>query len=225
MKKILAFFTMMTLVAITFAQTPQYTSANESDPAAKKLLDKVQAKYKSYKTMKADFTLTIEIPEEPKEVQKGKFMQKGDKYRLEAEAQTMVSDGETLWLHMKNSEEVQINDVEEDEDDMLSPSSFLKFYESEEFVYVLINEFPENGVVVQQIEFKPLDEDSEYHKVRLTLNKETNDVMRIKAFSKDGARFTFELGKVVANPTLSDTTFKFQKAECPTCHYEDLRMD
>jgi len=223
MKKILAFFTMTALFTMSFAQTPQYTDASQSDPAAKKLLDKVQAKYKSYKTMKADFTLTIEIPEEPKEVQKGKFMQEGEKYRLEAEAQTMVSDGETLWLHMKNSEEVQINDVEEDED-MLSPSSFLKFYESEEFVYVLINEFPENGVVVQQIEFKPLDEDSEYHKVRLTLNKKTNEVIRIKAFSKDGARFSFELGKVIANPTLPASTFKFQKSECPTCHYEDLRM-
>jgi len=223
MKKILAFFTMTALFTMSFAQIPQYTDASQSDPAAKKLLDKVQAKYKSYKTMKADFTLTIEIPEEPKEVQKGKFMQEGEKYRLEAEAQTMVSDGETLWLHMKNSEEVQINDVEEDED-MLSPSSFLKFYESEEFVYVLINEFPENGVVVQQIEFKPLDEDSEYHKVRLTLNKKTNEVIRIKAFSKDGARFSFELGKVIANPTLPASTFKFQKSECPTCHYEDLRM-
>ena len=224
MKKILAFLTMMALVTITFAQTKQYTATKHSDPAAKALLDKVQAKYNSYKTMQADFTLTIEIPEEPAEVQKGKFMQAGDKYRLEAEAQTMVSDGKTLWLYMKNSQEVQINDVDEEEGEVLSPSSFLKFYESEKFVYVLINEFPENGVVVQQIEFKPLEEDSEYHKVRLTLNKKTNDVMRIKAFSKDGSRFTFELGKLIANPALPASTFNFAKSECPACHFEDLRM-
>lgn len=224
MKKILAFLTMMALVTVTFAQTKQYTAAQESDPEAKKLLDKVQAKYNSYKTLKADFTLTIEIPEEPAEVQKGKFMQEGDKYRLEAEAQTMVSDGETLWLHMKNSQEVQINDVEEEEGEVLSPSSFLKFYESEEFVYVLINEFPEKGVVVQQIEFKPLDEDSEYHKVRLTLNKKTNEVMRIKAFAKDGSRFSFELGKLIANPTLPASTFKFEKSECAECEFVDLRI-
>ena len=224
MKKVVSFLMMMALVVIGFAQTKQYTTAKESDPEAKKLLDKVQAKYKAYKSMQADFTLTIEIPEEPAEIQKGKFIQSGDKYRLEAETQTMVSDGETLWLYMKNSQEVQINDVEEDEDEMLSPSSFLKFYESEEFVYVLINEFPEKGVVVQQIEFKPLDEDSEYHKVRLTINKATNDVMRVKAFAKDGSRFTFELGKIIANPTLNATTFQFQKSECPNCHYEDLRM-
>lgn len=224
MKKILVFLTMMALVTMTFAQTNQYTDASQSDPAAKALLDKVQKKYKAYKTMQADFTLTIEIPEEAKEVQKGKFMQSGDKYRLEAESQTMVSDGETLWLHMKNSEEVQINDVEEDEDEILSPSSFLNFYESEEFVYFLVNEFPENGVVVQQIEFKPLDEDSEYHKVRLTLNKKTNEVMRIKAFSKDGSRFSFELGKLIANPTLPEATFKMLKSECPECHWEDNRI-
>jgi outer membrane lipoprotein carrier protein len=224
MKKILAFLMMMALVTVTFAQNNQYTKSNQSDPAAKKLLDKVKAKYESYKTMQADFTLTIEIPEEAAEVQKGKFMQSGEKYRLEAEAQTMVSDGETLWLHMKNSEEVQINDVEEDEGDILSPSSFLSFYESEEFVYFLVNEFPEDGVVVQQIEFKPLDEDSEYHKVRLTLNKKTNDVMRIKAFSKDGSRFTFELGKLIANPAIPEATFKMVKSECSECHWEDMRI-
>ena len=214
----------MALVTITFAQTNQYTNASQSDPAAKALLDKVQKKYKAYKTIQADFTLKIEIPEEAEEVQKGKFMQSGEKYRLEAESQTMVSDGETLWLHMKSSQEVQINDVEEDEDEMLSPSSFLNFYESEEFVYFLVNEFSENGVVVQQIEFKPLDEDSEYHKVRLTLNKKTNEVMRIKAFSKDGSRFSFEMGKLIANPTLPDATFKMVKSECSECHWEDNRI-
>jgi outer membrane lipoprotein-sorting protein len=224
MKKILAFLTLMALVTITFAQTNQYTNASQSDPAAKALLDKVQKKYKAYKTIQADFTLKIEIPEEAEEVQKGKFMQSGEKYRLEAESQTMVSDGETLWLHMKSSQEVQINDVEEDEDEMLSPSSFLNFYESEEFVYFLVNEFSENGVVVQQIEFKPLDEDSEYHKVRLTLNKKTNEVMRIKAFSKDGSRFSFEMGKLIANPTLPDATFKMVKSECSECHWEDNRI-
>lgn len=224
MKKILAFLMMMALVAVTFAQTNQYTNAKQSDLAAKKLLDKVKAKYESYKTMQADFTLTIEIPEEAEEVQKGTFMQSGEKYRLEAEARAMISDGETLWMHIKGSNEVQINDVDEDEGDILSPSSFLNFYESEEFVYFLVNEFPENGVVVQQIEFKPLDVDSEYHKVRLTLNKKTNDVVRIKAFSKDGSRFTFEMGKLIANPTLPDSVFKMVKADCPDCHWEDMRI-
>jgi len=164
------------------------------------------------------------LAEEEPEVQKGQFWQQGDKYRLDAETQTMVSDGETLWLHLKNNEEVQINDVDEDDEELLSPQSFLKFYESEEFIYVLANEFPEKGVVVQQVEFKPLDEDSEYHKVRLTLNKKTNEMIRIKAFAKDGSRFTFELGKLIANPRLAGDTFQFLKSECPDCHWEDLRM-
>lgn len=224
MKKLLAFFTMMALVTFTFAQNNQFTKAGESDPEAKQILDKLRAKYESYSALKADFTLTIELPEEQPEVQKGQFWQAGDKYRLEAEAQTMVSDGETLWLHLKNNEEVQINDVDEDGEDLLSPQSFLKFYESEEFVYVLANEFPEKGIVVQQIEFKPLDTDSEYHKVRLTLNKKTKEVVRIKAFAKDGSRFTFELGKLIPNPKMNMDTFQFLKSECADCHWENLRM-
>ena len=209
---------------MTLAQDGSFTSAKESDPAAKKVLDKVRAKYESYKTMKADFTLTIELPEEQPEIQKGNITLKGDAFRLEADAQTMVSDGETMWLHMKDNEEVQINDMEEEDGEILSPNSFLKFYEAEDFVYVLSDELTENGQVVQQIEFKPLDDESEYHKVRLTVNKKTNEIVRIKAFAKDSSRFTFELNKVTANPTIEDSIFTFKKSECPTCYWEDLRM-
>ena len=222
MKKILVLIIAFAVAHVGFAQT-QYASAKDSDPAAKAVLDKMRTKLEGYSTITANFTLTIEIPEEPKEVQKGTIQQQGDKYRLEAESQTMVSDGESLWLHLKNSKEVQINDVDEGEE-MLSPSSFLKFYETEEFIYVLSNEFPEKGKVVQQIEFKPTDEDSEYHKVRLTVNKKTSEVIRVKAFAKDGSRFTFELNNLTPNKSIPASTFTMTKSECADCHWEDLRI-
>ena len=62
----------------------------------KKLLDQLQKKYTSYNTIEADFTLTIEIPEEDEEIQKGTIIQNGEKYRLDIEGQCIVSDGTTL---------------------------------------------------------------------------------------------------------------------------------
>lgn len=174
--------------------------------------------------MDATFTLEIEFPGEPVDIQKGHMIQKGEKYWLDFESQTMISDGATLWLHLKNAEEVQINDVEEDEGEVLSPSSMFKIYETEEFVYALTNEIAEKGVVVQQIEFKPLDPDSEYFKIRLEINKKTSEVIRMKSFSKDGTRYTLTMDKLTSNKDFPDYKFIFNKSECPDCHIEDLRM-
>ena len=150
MKNIIAIFAFILISVTTFAQNT-FSNKGESDPAATAILDKMRVKYESFKTLAVNFTLEIEFPGEPKDVQKGYLIQKGDKYRLEFPVQTMVSDGETLWLHLKEAEEVQINDVDEEEGEVLSPSGMFKIYESKEFVYALINERSENGIVIQQI--------------------------------------------------------------------------
>ena len=52
-----------------FAQN--YTKAEDSDPKAKEALGKMRKKYTAYDVLEADFSLEIEVPEQPKEVQKG----------------------------------------------------------------------------------------------------------------------------------------------------------
>jgi outer membrane lipoprotein carrier protein len=204
----------------------QYTSTGDSDPEAKSILDKLRKKYDSYKAMEANFTLTIELPEEPVEEQKGKMLQKGEKYVVMLGAQEIYCNGETLWLYLKNNNEVQINSVEEDEEgEMLTPNELLRIYESEEYSYVLANAFTENGRVVQQVEFKPLDRDSEYSKMRLTVDKKANEVVRIKVFSKDGSRYTLKVDDIIPNKKYPDSRFVFDTSLYPDLHVEDLRID
>jgi len=201
-----------------------YSSATQSDPAAKAVLDKVRAKFETYSSLEAEFSLVIELPEQPKEVQKGKLQQKGDQFRLNLESHGIVSDGESVWLHLKNAQEVQISDMEEGDGDMLSPKDLLQIYESEEYVYVLANEFMENNRPVQQIEFKPLDRDSEYSKLRMTLDKKSSDIVRIKVFAKDGSRYTLNMNKMKPNVSFAADHFTWTKKECPDCYVEDLRL-
>ncbi|MEM1217769.1 MAG: outer membrane lipoprotein carrier protein LolA [Bacteroidota bacterium] len=201
-----------------------YSSSTQSDPAAKAVLDKVRAKFEGYSSLEAEFSLVIELPEEPKEVQKGKLQQKGEKFRLNLESHGIVSDGQSIWLHIKNAEEVQISDVEEGDGDLLSPKDLLQIYESEDYVYVLANEFMENNRPVQQIEFKPLDRDSEYSKLRMTLDKKSADIVRIKVFAKDGSRYTLNMNKMKPNVSFAADHFTWTKKECPSCYVEDLRL-
>lgn len=224
---LIAFFAViLTLPAQTRAQKDQYTKASDSDPAAKAILTKLRQKYEGYKTMQAEFALEIELSEQPKEVQKGTLARQGDKYRLEIPGmQTIISDGKSLYLILHGNKEVQINNVpEEDEDNsILSPQALFRLYESDQFAYVLANEIAQNGTVVQQIEFKPLDPYADYSKLRMEVDKKKNEVIRVLAFGKDGSRYTFQLTKVVPNPAFPADLFAFNKAKYPGYHVEDLR--
>lgn len=229
MKNILFILTLLSISTVTFAQSKANILANaeDSDPQATAILDKLRKRYDDFKSMEANFTLTLEIPDEHKEVQTGKLLQKGDMYRLDLESQSIISDGKTLWLHLKNNNEVQINDVpseeEAEEAGILSPKDLLRIYEKGEYVYALTNQYAEKGKLIEEIEFKPLDKSSEYAKLRMAVDKKTNNVVSIIAFGKDNSRYTLTINKLVPNKTYEDGVFKFDKSKFPGVYMEDLR--
>ena len=205
-----------------------FTNKEDSDPQAKAVLDAMRQKYEAYKSLHADFTLSYEAPGQAKVSEKGTLVQKGEKYRLVLDGRTIVSDGTSVWVYLEKNKEVQINDVEEDDGGgIASPQDLLRAYEWDDYIYVLSNEFSEKGRVIQQIEFKPTDRDSDYSKIRLTIDKKTLEIVRGKVFSKDGSRTTITLEKLSPNVSLEagEQTFVFSKNECPDCYFEDLRLN
>ena len=227
MRNIIVVFLAFLFVSTAFAQSAQFVKET-SDPAAKAILEKLRTKYEAYESVEADFKLTIEIPAEEKEVQTGKLAQKGEQYRMTLDNQAIYCDGKTLWLYLKNHNEVQINNVddfEDEEEDFLSPKDLLRIYEKEDFIYALTNVGFEKGIAIQQIEFKPLDKDSEYAKMRVTIDKKKNQIVRIKAFAVDGTRYTMEVTQFKPNLAYNAADFIFNPDKFPGIHVEDLRID
>ena len=220
-------FFLFILTSFTLGVVAQnFTKSEDSDPAAKAVLEKMRKQYESYGSLQADFTLELEIPEQPVSQQKGTLLQQGEKYRLNLDDRTLVSDGKSVWLYVAKNKEVQINNADEESEPgtISSPKDLLRAYEWDNYIYVLVNEFTENGKVVQQIEFKPTDRDSDYSKIRLTVNKKTSEVVSIKSFGKDGSRYTLTVNKLLPNASVNSSTFTFTKKDCPDCHFEDLRI-
>lgn len=198
---------------------------SQNDVEATTILDKMKKEYDSYSTVEIAFTLDIEIPEQAKETQKGNIIQSKEKYQVKLDDQAIYCNGEAIWVHLKDNNEVQINDFEEDgTSDIMSPKDILKVYESGEYEYAITNEQRENGEYIQQIEFKPLDRDSEYSKMRLTLVKKTRALRRIKIFAKDGSRFTMTVDKLTPNLDYPASTFVFDADKYPGIYVEDLRL-
>ena len=220
-------FLLLLLGTTGFAQDALPTFQESSDPKAKAILSQVKDTYESYQSLQANFTLLIELAEMDTERQSGTMKMKGEQYHLSMNGQEIISDGQTLWFYLPNSNEVQINTVEEDADDgeILSPTALLKIYDRDDYIYHLVNEGVENGKNIQQVEFKPVDRDSEYSKLRATFDKKTHQLIRIKAFAKDGSRYTLLIDKLVPNPTFAAQEFSFNAKDYPGVYVEDLRID
>lgn len=209
-----------------YSQSGQMLSSSDSDPKATKILDDIRRDFESFKSMEADFDLTIALPEQDPEIQKGKIIQQGDMFVLDLEEQAIYSNGEAMWLHIKKNNEVQINDADAGEgSDMLSPKDMMTIYESGDYVY-FISDTPTIGAKkMTQIEFKPLDSDSEYFKIVLLAEKSTNKMAQMEVFSKDGSRYILKINNIVPNKAYDPSVFKFDTSKYPGIYIEDLRID
>lgn len=201
--------------------------AEKSDPQAKVLLDKVRKKYESYKTVEAGFSLSIELPGQPKQTQKGTISQDGAKFRLEMDDQMVVSDGKTTWIYVKQNKEIQITDADPADASgtgFMTPKELLSRYQKGDYLYAITDKVTENNVVLTQVEFKPKAKNSEYSKMRLSIDEKTNSIKSIKAFAKDGGRFTFTLGTLKTNKPFSAGHFALSANQFPGVKVVDLRM-
>ncbi|MCE7926646.1 MAG: outer membrane lipoprotein carrier protein LolA [Haliscomenobacteraceae bacterium CHB4] len=230
MKKLLtALLTLFSLNAL-FAQAAKAPvpapRAETNDPEAKKILDKIRKKYEAYKSLEAAFALTIEVPGQKQEVQKGSVAQEGDKFRLEMDQQVIVSDGKTTWVYLKKNNEVQINDADpkDTENGFLTPKDLLKRYQKGDYLYALTDKTTENGKLVTHIEFKPKDKKSEYSKLRVSVDEKAGAIQSVKAFGKDSARYTFSINKMTPNKQFAADYFTFDAKKYPGVKVEDLRM-
>lgn len=211
----------------TFALPAQSAAPPEkSDPEAKKVLDRVRKKYESYKSFEAAFALTIELPGQPKEVQKGTIIQQGDKFRLDMDQQVIASDGKSTWIYLKKANEIQINDADPNgESGFLTPKDLLNRYQKGDYLFAMVDKLTEKGRVLTQIEFKPKDKTTEYSKLRLSIDEKKTAIESLKAFAKDGSRYTFQITQLTPNKAIPADKFQIRAKDYPGAHVEDLRLD
>lgn len=203
----------------------QYLSAADSDPKAKTILDQLRQKYDAYQTIDLRFKLEIELPEQSKVVQQGSLQRQGQKFHTKLASIEAISDGQALYFIQHNNKEVQINNLPEPGEDsgIMSPESLFSFYDNDNFIAMLVDEQTVQGRVLQYIELKPTDKYSEYSKLRVVVDRSAKTIKQLKAFGKDGSRYTFVIDSFKPNAALASSVFAFQKANFPGYYIEDLR--
>lgn len=227
MKKIMSLTVMLFIGLSVFAQIDKAlidkAKAREaSDPAATKILDAVNKKYESLDAMQVDFKLTIKGEDELE--QSGKVYLKGDQYRMELDNEDVISNGKTVWFHLKDSEEVQINNPDSNGEDFLSPTNMINVYR-DDMIGEKMDDGKINGRTVHRIRIKPRESHEEITKMHVSIDRKTKALSEIIVFTRYAGKYIFEFDNLVENPKLSDTLFNFDPAKFPGIHVEDLRID
>lgn len=194
------------------------------DPKAKEILDKVSQINRNYKTIQIDFTFTLNNPKtKASETNTGWVALKGKSYRLHMPALGMdvYSDGKTTWSYLTESNEVNITEADPESDAALNPANLFTIYEKG-FKNTYVGEENVSGKAAYVIDLVP-EAKKEYTKVRLYIDKASNQIIKAISYNKDGNTYTLALKNMKTNQILADDFFKFNPAKFPKVQVNDMR--
>ena len=196
----------------------------QTDEKAKVILDKLSVKTKAYKSIKADFNYTLDNKADGiNETQSGSIATKGEKYLLKIAGQEIRSDGSSIWTYLKDAEEVQITEVDEDNEDNITPTKIFTMYEKG-YRHEFIKDETVGAVVTSIVYIYPLDLDEKsYHTVRLYINKSKLEITKIIIMGKEGNVYTYKIKSFVPNAVIADSEFIFNASNYPGIEIVDLR--
>ena len=216
--RILNFFTLIVLSLSSFSLLAQ-----SNDPAAKKILDDVSNKFRTYKTVQANFTYKVEDANgKAMSTKTGTIWMKGTKYKVAFGGQEIYSDGKTTWNYDKSAKEVTVNNVDASGNGITPQKLFTNFYDKD-FLYMLNGEKKVGTKTVQEIEMTPTDKSKNFHKVYLQVDKNAKTIYSTKVLEKAGNRYTYTVSNMKTNGTMNDAIFVFDKKKYPGVEEVDLR--
>jgi outer membrane lipoprotein carrier protein len=206
---------------ITTAQNKQMGS---SDPNAKKILDAVSAKFKTYKGVQAVFSFTTEDSKgKVQGTKKGTLLMKGNKYRVTLiGGQDIFCDGVNIWTYDKAANEVSISKYDPSQNTITPQKLFTSFYDKD-FLYKLNGEKKQGNRTLQEIELTPYDKAKPFFKVYVWVDKATQTIYSVKVMEKSGNRYTYTVSSLNGNAAVTDAQFVFDKKKYPGVEVIDLR--
>ena len=202
MKKIA--FALLLLVSITgFSQ--------DSSTQAKQLLDEVTEIVKSYDNISIDFKYSlINTEENINQETRGDVVMEGEKYKLNILGITRIFDGKTLYTISPEDEEVTISSDNSEDENTITPSKMLSFYENG-YTYKMDIIQNVKGRKIQYVKLIPIDSNSEIEHVLLGIDIKTKHIYNLIEIGNNSTKTTLTVNSFKTNEPLSKTLFTFDE--------------
>tara|TARA_B110000967_G_C18894581_1_gene569664 strand:+ start:1515 stop:2153 length:639 start_codon:yes stop_codon:yes gene_type:complete len=190
-----------------------------SEPAAKKILDKVSAATDAMDAIEIVFEYKLSNKTENiEDSSMGELTLKKNQYLLSFMGLNQMSDGENVWTILTDDEEVQISEIDLEDENALTPANLLKMYENG-FIYQLLDKTGS----FQIIELIPDNPDEvDYIRIELLIDTDLDQIKKLTQFGKNATETTYIINNF-APSIVADDAFEFNEKNYLGFEIIDLR--
>ncbi|MEM7163145.1 MAG: outer membrane lipoprotein carrier protein LolA [Bacteroidota bacterium] len=196
------------------------------DAKAEEVLKKVSDKARTYESLEASFSSTLEDKAiDLTATQNGSILLSGEKFKLNIDEKYLViSDSKTLWNYGMDTGECMIENVSDImEDQGIQPSEiftiwendFKKYYDSESSVG------GKNCDVIKLVPVNP--KDKPFHTIKVFIDQSNLELVQAIIYGKEGNNTTYTIETFKPNVSVSSGDFVFNKADYPGVEMIDNR--
>lgn len=174
------------------------------------------------KTIRSQFLIQFEnLKDKSNNAQKAQLVVSGKKFRLELQDQKLFCDGQTLYTYSPEVNEVQIDHYKQEAGE-INLANLFTIYETG-FTSLLVGEASVNKKTYMMVDLTPIDKKKNYFKIRLWIEKSTNQLQTGKVFQKNGSNITYTINNISPTPPAIDKEFLFDKKLFPGVEIIDMR--
>lgn len=214
-QSILTFFTAIALFFVVFSSLAQ-------DKKAKALLDQVTSKVKSYDNIAIDFKYSLQNAKENiNQDSKGNVTLKGNMYVLNFMGVTKLFDGKKTYTIVPEDEEITISKLNENDDNAITPSKMLTFFNSG-YKYTMDIIQDVKGRKIQYVKLVPTNAKDQRKEILLGIDIQTKHIYNLIEFGKKGTKTTLTVNSFKTNQPLSKNQFTFVPSKYPNYYINKL---
>ena len=176
--------------------------------SAESVFERLKEKYDAIESLRAEFSQTMTSSYMDDEAtSNGVLVIQGDRYRVETDGQTLVTDGKVTWVYMRSQNQVLINDHVSDEQ-TFSINEFLFEYD-ENFNASDVETATLNGQRHFVLTLTPKKDDAFFTEATLSMRERDDLITQLRVVDVNGTTMLFNLENIQLNPTLQDNIFSF----------------
>jgi len=211
------------IIFVSFLFLLPYFAVSQKN--VEEVLNKLSGTISSYKCLYFEYTLQTEDTRlKTSDLQDGKVLMKGHKYRLSTKDAELYNDGTTQWQYLKENNEVMISLSDSASDIIANPIGFITG-DKKEFKQKLKGEIIEDGLTLLEIDFIPRDLKTPYSYIRVRINEKKQQPYSIRYVGKDGVNYSIKIKNYAPDidDVPGDTEFVFDASKYQGIETVDLR--
>lgn len=207
-------------ISLLFFSLTQGVAQNAQQ--AKNLLNEVSNKVKSYDNIQIEFRYTLRNTQENiHQESRGEVILQGEKYMVELMGATQLYDGKKLYVIVPSDEEITVSTVTAEDQESITPSSMLRFYEKGfNYKWDIVQNV--QGRSIQYVELKPTDSKSQIKDILLGIDSQTKHIYKLIQRQKNGTEITITIQTFKTNQPLPKNQFVFDQKRYPNYYLNKL---